>query len=105
MTLTDNTCTIWVCTDCLMVAANGELPDPEPECEPWSKLEGEFVTMGLVAEEHNEDCPNVDHETGEWLGIGDCTGCETQDFSWSNCEGCGSHLGGSRHAFTLWLED
>jgi hypothetical protein len=28
-----------------------------------------------------------------------------QEFSWSSCEGCGSHLGGSRYRLHLWKRE
>lgn len=93
--------TIWVCIDCLFTLANDE--DHPREADFDRGMDGMDVTLGLMAEEHNEDCPNVDHDTGKWLGVGDCTGCETQDFSWSPCKICNSSLGGSRHAATAWL--
>jgi hypothetical protein len=62
--------------------------------------EGDEITTGLIREEHAEDCPNFDGDT--WLGEHD-EPCETRDFSWSSCDGCGSDLGGSRHALTLWM--
>lgn len=93
-------CTIWVCVDCMLVHANGECGE-EPDCEPWNRLENGFtVTMGLSAEEHADTCEvkltgEHDHECD----------CETRNFSWSSCEGCGSSLGGERHAFALWQEN
>lgn len=29
--------------------------------------------------------------------------CDTREFSWSDCDACGSHLGGSRHKATAFL--
>lgn len=86
--------TLWVCVDCLMMAANDEAPvDPDPtQPEPWAIENATDVTMGLLLSEHySNDC---DEEA-------ECD-CETRDFSWSPCDGCGSTLGGSRHAFTWW---
>jgi len=49
------------------------------------------VTMGMVAEEHAEDCDPEEY----------CE-CETVEYSKLPCEGCGSVYYGERHAFTLW---
>ena len=110
MTTTTSYVTLWVCIDCRDCEASGVLPDPDDfrpgtVPDPWSVDQGPGrVTPGLMFPEHHDDCVNFDHDTGEYLGIGDCF-CEDQDFSWSPCHGCGSHLGGSRHAYTYHLED
>jgi len=94
-------CTIWVCCDCMFTHANGET-GANPDREPWNLLErepeGTSVTMGLLHEEH--ECSKKDDPDCQ-----DECECETQEFSWSRCEGCGSPLGGSRHAFALWAKD
>lgn len=88
--------TLWVCVDCTFLAVNGDAPvDPDPtQPEPWASFGDQLdVTPGLIATEH--DC---DYAAGEWQ---ECE-CETRSFSLSQCDGCGSYLGGSRHAFTYW---
>lgn len=86
--MTAETYTYWVCVDCHMVHHTGEAPDMPEGCEPWSKLEeGQTATSGLLREEH--DC-----EEGY--------SCEYDSFSWSDCDGCGSLLGGERFAYTVW---
>jgi len=74
--------TIWVCTDCMLTHANGEATQ-SPDCEPWAlwaDAPAGSVTMG---------------DTGaEWESEG--------SFSWSDCDGCGSRLGGDRWVFTYW---
>lgn len=97
----------WCCTDCLMLLANGETPPEMDETETEQYLAklsnvGE-VTLGMMASEHESDCPNVDHETGEWLGQSDCY-CKDREFSWSQCDMCHSQLGGARHAVTFWWQ-
>jgi len=52
------------------------------------------VTCGLL--EYHHMCEGLKSD-----GYG-CD-CEKRDFSWSPCDGCGSNLGGDRHAFTIWL--
>lgn len=90
---------ISVCTDCMLLHANGEYdPDrPESEPEPLSAIpEGFRVTLGITEEEHSEYCTPADREEG--------CGCEQLGFSYWACEGCGSTLGGDRFAMTLWDE-
>jgi hypothetical protein len=72
------------------------------QTEPWALYEDDetHVTMGLMDDLHADHCL---HKTyGD--AVEDCY-CESVDFSWHACQGCGSNLGGSRHAFTGWLED
>ena len=95
MTKTRDHTTLWVCYDCLATDVNGspsDDPDYTPDREPWAELsESADATMGLLREEHSPWCDGSD----------DC-GCEQREFSWSRCDGCGSQLGGYRHAYTLW---
>jgi hypothetical protein len=74
----------WACSDCLMLIANGETP---PELD-------EDETAAFVARFEA-------HTDGYWVAYGD----ETQDFSWRQCDTCGTFLGGSRHAVTLFPRD
>lgn len=88
--------TIWVCVDCLHADVNGEEPTDRPAAEPapwalWADDTDHDVTVGALCEEGH------DHTSEEHA-----EGCEERSFSWSSCEGCGSTLGGSRHAFTCW---
>jgi len=91
--------TIWVCTDCVLVEANGEC-DPERPADlpkPLSAIdEGYSVTLGLGREDHVEGClPGDEYD--------DCE-CDRNPFSTLSCEGCGDWNAGERHALTLWLE-
>lgn len=89
--------TIWVCTDCMMEHAtgnDGRDPSIPFDREPLSRLgDVRDVTLGMPYSGH--DCPIAERENGE------CE-CESVSFSWSACEGCGSRLGGERHAMTWW---
>jgi hypothetical protein len=101
----ENYGTIWVCQDCMLHHANGEcgscsdLYGPHDE-EPLSAIEAPFtVAMGMAYDEHAEDCETRIHN-----GAPDnyeCD-CETNTYSTSQCEGCGSYLHGERHAMTLF---
>lgn len=92
MTDTD---TVWVCVDCYY-AHHGlsDCGEVQPQSEPLALLSDADVTAGLFYEQH--DCDSPEQCSGE---------CEVQEFSWSRCEGCGSRLGGSRHALTVWYEE
>jgi len=84
-----------------MLLVNGETPPEldEEQAAAWLESlddDGE-VTPGLMAEEHDEDCPNH----GDWIGA-DCS-CEQQEFSWRPCDSCRSGFGGERHAVTYWI--
>lgn len=102
--MSENLGTIWVCQDCMLHHANGECggchSDHGHDCIPLGNLlPRQTVTMGLAWDEHAEDCQN--RIEGEWRGECDC---ETNTFSASQCEGCGSYWHGERYAFTLWGE-
>lgn len=93
--------TIWVCQCCMLSHANGECCAEDSHggdgMHPLSLIgAAESVTMGLLAEEHQDECTEEDREEG-------CE-CDRRTFSWSSCEGCGSALGGDRYALTLWDE-
>lgn len=108
--------TIWVCVDCIMHHANGECGSCHREeghdQEPLSSIGGGFhVAAGMGYEDHADDClthvirdlqarfPDVDWP--DVPGDYECD-CETNTFSTSQCEGCGSYLHGERHGMTLF---
>jgi len=102
--------TIWVCGNCLHHHANGECGSCHDDVhghdkEPLSAIpEGQHTAMGMRYSEHSEDCPNHYPEgadTTQASGNVECD-CETDTFSTSQCEGCGSYLHGERHAMTLF---
>lgn len=103
--MSENYGTIWVCQCCMLSHANGECCSLDVDghadgCEPLSAIEAPYsVTMGMAYEEHAEDCQN--RIEGEWRGECDC---ETNTFSTSQCEGCGSYLHGERYAMTLFKD-
>ena len=95
--------TIWVCQDCMLHHANGECGGCHEghDAEPLSAIEAPFtVAMGMAYEEHAEDCL-FRTMGGDAPGDYECD-CETNTFSTSQCEGCGSYLHGERHAMTLF---
>lgn len=95
--------TIWVCQDCMMHHANGECGGCHygHDEEPLSEIgDGFHVAMGMSYKEHSDDCSvNI---TGSWINSEGQCDCETNTYSTSQCEGCGSYLHGERHAMTLF---
>ena len=67
---------LWACVDCTMYLANGDIPAERPN---------------LPAEIHGQ----WPHDTD--LVLGD----NADEFSWRQCDCCGSKLGGSRTAFAV----
>lgn len=98
----------WCCDDCLFWLANGETPVDmdETATEEWlAKIAANLGSWHVdLGGEHVEGCPNVDQETGEWIGASNCD-CEQVGFSWSRCDVCRSSLGGSRDAVHFWTEE
>ena len=98
--------TIWVCEDCIMHHANGECGgchnDYGHDKEPLSSIDDGFhVAMGMWAQEHDETCEiNI---TGSAPNDYECD-CETNTYSTSSCEWCGSWLHCERHAMTLFKD-
>jgi hypothetical protein len=80
-----------VCVDCLLAYHYPGEQETPPEVEPWSNLGRiPFSALGCACEGGNG---------GEW-GCTDSGSCDT--FSWRQCDGCGSHLGGERHEFVAF---
>ena len=85
--------TLWVCVDCYLTR-EGDGPTEETEREPWGLLDDTYqVGCGLTEDDHSEDCT-----ADEWLAW--ACDCEHVDFSWSDCDACGSSLGGDRYAYS-----
>lgn len=98
--------TIWVCQCCMLAHANGECCDSEQHggdgIEPLSVIDDGFhVALGMACEEHAEECQV--NTAGEWPDDYECD-CETNTFSQSQCDGCGSWVHGERHAMTLFKD-
>ena len=102
MTETVETYTYWVCVDCYVSAndphSREELGAPAPDREPLNMIgEGEEVTTGMMWADHIDP---AGCEAAFRVAAG-CD-CDRRDFSWTPCDGCGSTLGGSRDALTVW---
>lgn len=97
--MSDNTYRLLICTDCLLHLANGECGDCHETTEDVDAHDREpmglvtdHVTLGMLYEYHS--CEREEYDEG-------CD-CEDYGFSWSSCDGCGSHLGGDRFYATGW---
>lgn len=91
----ENITNLRICVDCLYVLANGVDSDEQAiAAENMAKLwKNTNITLGALTDEcgHN-DATSEEHAYN----------CEQLGFSWSPCDGCGSTLGGDRHAATAW---
>lgn len=97
--LTASLSTLRVCQDCYLahhgILEDGD-PDHVPDREPLGEVpDGVTLTAGLLREAHDPWCDDPDTCSIEGEG------CEHHTFSWSPCDGCGSTLGGDRHALTM----
>lgn len=82
---TTETYDLLICVDCMMLLANGE-PNPE-----WSEAETE-AHIGEM---------DFNFPPEQWVVVpGDSE--KDHDFSWSQCELCGSRLGGTRMHAVAW---
>lgn len=76
---------IRLCVDCVWVDANGY--DAEAVAYDWPGFDDRWQGWGFApqTERHGDQ-----HEIKE------------PHFSWSPCDGCGSHLGGDRYDYTAY---
>ncbi len=85
-----NTYTSYLCMDCAMVLAKGEVEDPEPNWdeaeEALKNLNPREVTFGSLDEDYNAE----DEEAG------------IDTFSREECYACGTRQGGTRYTVTIW---
>jgi hypothetical protein len=93
-----------VCVDCVSYLANGEVSDPDTgeniataHAAKIAAIWGDAfdITLGSLPCEH---CGSKARETGD-----DVQDCEPW-FSWHDCDGCGSTLGGDREHATAWID-
>lgn len=95
------TATQWVCVHCFSHLVNGDCTEMDTctfgsgdENDPLHLFGDMHVTPGMLSE---------DHQCGRESGEDECD-CETNTFSWSACDGCGSGLGGERNAVVGWVK-
>lgn len=125
---------IYVCHDCYFAVHYGSHEhegqwysgesDTPADCEPMGQIGDDFLTFDNTCSEHEaeerwvvepyEDDPDNGEEVqdGYWpcqhcgqSGWDEPAGSGIEEFTWRSCQGCGSHLGGSRYRLSLWKED
>lgn len=101
---------VMVCTDCYWVHHFGNIGDEAMEFGLYDPVTG-HQSMGL-AESRNAECVAAYMRLGGDRYVSDNTNANDEngdgdtgidEFSWSPCHCCGSHLGGSR--YRLAVED
>lgn len=98
-TQTQDTVTVWICSDCMNLLANAEYPPYATLSDPAPlSLITDEITCGMMAEDHY--CGFEHGDRSAWEN-GECN-CETVDFSHGDCQGCGG-LAGERLAATIWF--
>jgi hypothetical protein len=78
---------LWFCDDCTMVAVNDDASGIESERRERAVRRG----LSDLQKDGSYAVPNYDSETGEG----------EDEFSWSECDCCGTSLGGRRTRFSL----
>lgn len=76
-----------ICVDCLSLMANGttgDYPGAPDDAAHAAEIEARWSGTEITL--------NCDEDCEGW-------------FSWSQCDGCGSVLGGERHPAVAWIED
>lgn len=99
---------LWVCVDCYLTHAG--YSDEEMGIDPTQRddiplsliPEGVEVSAGMLNEYHECARGTDPFDQTYYTDEEDACDCERIEFTWSACDGCGSHLGGSRDALTLW---
>ena len=104
-----------ICTDCLMMLANGDVGDRGDigELTEYQQDADDAHLYNLPGDdqEHNANSRHAALMEYHWPGADgwelypscpeDCEG----GFSWSSCNGCGSTLGGDRHPAVAWKHE
>lgn len=104
-----------ICTDCLMMLANGDVGDRGDIGQVPAYLQSEddahLYNLPGDDQEHNANSRHAARMNAHWPGEDgwelspnchqECDG----EFSWSSCDGCGSTLGGDRHPAVAWKHE
>lgn len=122
---------IYLCTDCVFAAVNGDMPEDASDQRIREIERGLESLPGLVPEDYENEqaeCSrcgwhgdssglillHTDPEYPDWTERA-CPNCKSTDdfsirdngrdeFSWRDCDCCGSTLGGSRTRFAQLIE-
>lgn len=81
--------------------------DTPADCEPLARLDRSETSDNTCSNHYYGQTCETDDETSEY--VKPCEQCGSSDdetgiteFSMSSCDGCGSHLGGSRYRLAVW---
>jgi hypothetical protein len=98
-----------VCTDCLMLMANGDVGDRGDisKLSEYQQSEDDAHLYNLPGDdgENNANSRHAARMDAHWQGYHVVPACPEDcegEFSWSSCDGCGSTLGGDRHPAIAW---
>jgi hypothetical protein len=94
---------LWVCSDCLMMLANGDMPEDMPEDYQSAFLARHTAGLERELDGHygNVVAGGAHHcGDGEAWRDGDCA-CEDGGFSNGECDLCRDGLAGDRYAATV----
>lgn len=93
----------WICDHCHTHLVNGDCtetdtctPGSGDEHDPLRLFEGLHISDGMLNDQHS-----CGRENGQ--EVDECD-CESNPFSWSQCDGCGTWDGGQRAAVTGWIQ-
>jgi hypothetical protein len=82
---------LWLCDDCVLLHETGEL-DSE-DIDDIAHALGRLEEQGSLTSDDIEDCESEETER---------RGSGRLEFSWRDCDCCGSDLGGSRSRYALF---
>jgi ribosomal protein L37AE/L43A len=87
---------LWLCTDCLTVAVNGDYTSFDYYYNDKAKADKRIAEVNAgLAKLGPHLVPNFDSETGDGI----------EEFSVNRCDSCGIKLAGGRHRFAVLGED
>lgn len=107
----------WVCEDCYFAHHYGRHEhegqwyagesDTPAAHEPLGFLDDYELTDHTCSNHRYGQDDETVEDSYEYVTPCECCGSTDdedgkRDFSWSRCDGCGSHLGGARHRLALW---
>jgi hypothetical protein len=85
---------LWLCDDCLFYAVNGDTSGIDDRNRERDVIEGvNALGPHLVPDFDSEAPEDADEDNG------------IEEFSWRQCDACGTRLGGGRHRFAVLGEE
>lgn len=90
--MTDEYTDIWVCVDCYWIHHYGDISPDYRDRDNTDERNDECLAAYMKLGGNQYVTDNTDSETGEGI----------DEFSWSPCQCCRSHLGGNRYRLAVW---